>query len=107
MEIVHDPSLDPREPREGDLEVFEGLEPGDSVKFFEWPVEPLTVLGWEDDENVGERLRVKAEGSESFLYRVEDHLWHYVPEEDTTKSIIRSQFRISCWSSPRKPELTN
>ncbi|WP_435068509.1 hypothetical protein [Haloplanus sp. C73] len=81
MEIVHDPSLDAREPREGDLEAFEGLEPGDSLKFFEWPVEPLTVLGWEDDESVGKRLRVEAEGSESFLYRVEDHLWHYVPEE--------------------------
>jgi len=52
------------------------------VKFFEWPVEPLTVLGWEDDENVAERLRVEAAGSESFLYRVEDHLWHYVPEKE-------------------------
>ena len=82
MEIVHNPSLDAREPREGDLEAFEGLEPGESVKFFEWPVEPLTVLGWEDDENVGERLRVKAEGGESFLYRVEGHLWHYVPKEE-------------------------
>lgn len=82
MEVVHNPSLDAREPREGDLELFEGLEQSDSVKFIEWSVEPLTVLAWEDDENVGRRLRVKAEGSESFLYRVEGHLWHYVPEKE-------------------------
>jgi len=60
MQIMHNLSLDAREPREGDLEVFERLDPGDYLKFFEWPVELLTVLGWEDDENVGKRLRVEA-----------------------------------------------
>jgi hypothetical protein len=27
-------------------------------------------------------VRVEAEGSESFLYQVDDHLWHYVPEDE-------------------------
>ncbi|GAB7093460.1 hypothetical protein JCM30237_06120 [Halolamina litorea] len=82
MDIHHNPSLDQREPRDGDLALFEGLEPGDTVSFFEWPVEPLTVLAREEDANVGERVRVKAEGSESFLYEVDGYLWHYVPEEE-------------------------
>lgn len=82
--IHHDPDLDPREPREGDLETFRNLEDGDEVSFFEWPVEPLTVLGREEDEQFGERVRVKAAGDESFLYEVDGYLWHYadVDEED-------------------------
>lgn len=81
MAVQHTPSLDSREPAADDLAVFGSLEPGDSVTFFEWPVEPLTVKAREDDENVGERVRVEAEGGESFLYQVDGHLWHYVPEE--------------------------
>lgn len=75
------PELEPRQPREDDHELFEDLEPGDSVTFFEWPVEPLTVVDREDDENVGERIRVESEGEESFLYETDGTLWHYVPEE--------------------------
>lgn len=75
--IHHDPDLDPREPREGDLETFRNLEEGDEVSFFEWPVEPLTVFGREEDEQFWERVRVKAAGDESFLYEVDGHLWHY------------------------------
>jgi len=82
MVIEHSPSLEPREARENDLEVFENLEPGDSVKFFEWPVEPLSVIGWEEDDNVERRVRVEAEGAESFLYQIDGRLWHYVPEEE-------------------------
>lgn len=81
MVIKHTPNLEPREPREGDLELFEDLEPDDVVTFFEWSVEPLRVIGREDDENVGERIRVEAEGGESFLYEIDGTLWHYVPEE--------------------------
>lgn len=81
MTITHDPELDAREPRDGDLELFDTLEPGDEITFFEWPVEPLTVLEREPAENVGERIRVQAEGSESFLYKTNDTLWHYTPEE--------------------------
>lgn len=77
MTIQHSPTLDAREPRGDDLAVFESLEPGDSVTFFEWPVEPLTVVEREADENVGERVRVEAEGEESFLYVVDGHIWHY------------------------------
>ena len=68
MSIEHNPTLDAREPQQGDIETFEESEPGDLVKFFEWPVEPLTVIGWEEDDNVGKRVRVEAEGGESFLY---------------------------------------
>ncbi|WP_435075625.1 hypothetical protein [Halorubrum sp. HHNYT27] len=82
MSIEHNPTLDAREPQQGDIETFEELERGDSVKFFEWPVEPLTVIGWEEDDNVGKRVRVEAEGGESFLYQVDGHLWHYVPEDE-------------------------
>jgi len=78
MTITHDPELDPREPAEGDLETFNNLAPGDQVSFFEWPVEPLTVQGREEDEEVGERVRVAAAGDESFLYEVDGTLWHYV-----------------------------
>lgn len=81
MSIQHSPELEPRQPREGDLELFKALEPRDAVMFFEWPVEPLTVVGREDDESVGERVRVKSEGDESFLYEIEGNLWHYVPED--------------------------
>jgi hypothetical protein len=82
MSIEHNPTLEAREPKQGDIEAFENLEPGDSVKFFEWPVEPLTVIGWEEDENVERRVRVEAEGDESFLYQVDGRLWHYVPEDE-------------------------
>jgi len=78
MAIEHSPELEPREPRGDDLEVFDNLEPGDVVNFFEWPVEPLTVIGREEDEKVGERVRVEAEGEESFLYVVDANIWHYV-----------------------------
>ena len=73
--------MEPREPRDDDLELFDALEPGDDVTFFEWPVEPLTVIQREEDENIGERIRVESEGDESFLYEVDGTLWHYVPEE--------------------------
>lgn len=56
MEIIHSPDSDGREPSEGDIELFESLEQGDVVKFLEWPVEPLTVISREDDENIGERV---------------------------------------------------
>ena len=81
MSINHAPELEAREPRDDDLELFEALEPGDGVTFFEWPVEPLTVIQREEDENVGERIRVESEGDESFLYEVDGTLWHYVPED--------------------------
>lgn len=80
--IDHDPKLDPRNPRENDLELLQELEEGDEVTFFEWPVEPLTVLGRESNENIGEYIRVKAAGDESFLYEVDGHIWHYA-EADT------------------------
>jgi len=80
--INHDPELDPREPREGDLETFRNLEEGDEVTFFEWPVEPLTVLGREDNEQFGEHVRVKVAGDESFLYEVDGCLWHYADVDD-------------------------
>ncbi len=83
MTVVHDPKLDSREPADGDLETFESLEPGDQVSFFEWPVEPLTVLAREDDENVGERVRVEAANGESFLYETDGRLWHYVDKEQS------------------------
>lgn len=60
MTISHSPHLDAREPADGDLETFENLTAGDRVSFFEWPVEPLTVIAREDDENVGERVRAEA-----------------------------------------------
>lgn len=81
MTINHSPGMDPREPREGDLETFRELEPGDRVTFFEWPVSPLEVVGWEEDETVGECARVEAEGEESYLYAVDGTLWHYVDSE--------------------------
>jgi len=81
MPIEHSPEYEPREPRDDDIDVFESLQQGDVVSFFEWPVEPLRVLGREQDENVGERVRVRSEGDESFLYEVDGHLWHYVDEE--------------------------
>jgi len=84
MTIEHNPTLEARQPQKNDLEVFENLEPGDSVKFFEWPVEPLTVISWEEDDNVENRVRVEAEGTESFLYRTDNCLWHYVPKEKFT-----------------------
>jgi len=82
MTIDHQPSIDPREPQKDDLEVFEDLKPGDSVSFFEWPVEPLTVIEREEDDVVGERVRVEAAGSESFLYETDGYLWHYTPEKE-------------------------
>jgi len=81
MAVTHSPELDARDPKEDDLETFRSLEEGDAVSFFEWPVEPLTVISREEDENVGEKIRVESEGDESFLYEVEGHLWHYVDEE--------------------------
>jgi len=81
MSIQHSPELEPRQPREGDLELFNALEPGDAVTFFEWPVEPLTVVRREDDDNVGERVCVESEGDQSFLYEIDGTLWHYVPED--------------------------
>lgn len=74
--------MDARPPRSNDLSRFEELEPGDVVNFFEWPVEPLTVLARESDGAVGTRVRVEAEGSESFIYEVDGCLWHYVPEDE-------------------------
>jgi hypothetical protein len=82
MTINHDPELEPRKPSEGDLEMYHNLEQGDEVTFFEWPVEPLTVLGREDDEQFGEHVRVKAAGDESFLYVVDGHIWHYAENDD-------------------------
>lgn len=82
MDINHSPKIDGREPKGDDLEVFTNLEEGDTVNFFEWAVEPLTVIGWEDDETVGERVRVEAEGGESFLYEVDGQIWHYVDERE-------------------------
>ncbi len=81
MTIIHDPELDPREPADGDIETFRNLEPGDHVSFFEWPVEPLTVRGREADDEVGERVRVEAAGEESFLYKIDGRLWHYVDNQ--------------------------
>ena len=81
MTISHAPSLDPREPVDGDLETFRNLTPGDRISFFEWPVEALTVLDREDDENVGECVRVEAAGEESFLYEADGALWHFTEEE--------------------------
>lgn len=80
MTITHDPSMDAREPTEDDLETFRNLSENDEVKFFEWPVEPLTVLGWEEDSDFGEVAKVETEGSQSFLYEVNGNLWHYDPE---------------------------
>jgi hypothetical protein len=82
MPIKHSPKMEPREPSEGDIELLEELEEGDEVNFFEWAVEPLTVMGREEDENVGECVRVEAEGGESFLYVVGGRIWHYVDEEE-------------------------
>ncbi len=81
MAINHEPEFDARDPKEGDLETFESLSKGEVVTFFEWPVEPLKVIAREDDENVGERVRVESEGDVSFLYEVDGQLWHYVDEE--------------------------
>ncbi len=81
MAVNHAPALEARDPKEGDVETFENLEGGDVVTFFEWAAEPLTVIGREEDENVGEKVRVEAHGDESFLYEVDGQLWHYVPEE--------------------------
>jgi len=39
------------------------------------------VISREDDENVGERVRVKAEGDESFRYEVNGCIWYYVDKE--------------------------
>ena len=80
MTIDHSPEMDPREPREGDMETFHGLEVGDRVTFFEWPVSSLEVVGWEEDEAVGECVRVQSEGEESFMYEVDGRLWHYSPD---------------------------
>ncbi|MBP1986760.1 hypothetical protein [Halolamina salifodinae] len=77
MTISHEPSMDAREPTDGDLETFRDLAEGDEVKFFEWPVSPLRVLGWEEDSEFGEVVKVESEGSKSYLYEVEGHLWHY------------------------------
>lgn len=82
MTITHHPEMDPREPHNEDIELFKSLEAGDVVTFFEWPVEPLKVIRREDDDTVGERVRVEAEGDESFLYQVDGNLWHYVDEEE-------------------------
>mgnify|MGYP006298930819 CR=1 FL=1 len=85
MTINHDPDLEDRKPADGDLETFENLQPGDRISFFEWPVEPLTVLERETDDNVGERVRVEAAGGESFLYETAGTLWHYVDEGGTSR----------------------
>lgn len=81
MTVNHNPELEARDPKEGDIEAFENLEEGDVVNFFEWAAEPLTVIGREEDDNIGERVRVEAHSEESFLYEVDGQLWHYVPEE--------------------------
>jgi hypothetical protein len=39
------------------------------------------VIQREENENVGERIRVESERDESFLYEVDGTLWHYVPED--------------------------
>ncbi|WP_336136719.1 hypothetical protein [Natronomonas amylolytica] len=69
MSIEHNPTLDAREPQQGDIETFEELEPGDSVKFFEWPVEPLTVIGWEEDDNSGSECELKQKATSRFSTR--------------------------------------
>ena len=74
--------MEPREPADDDLDIFYSLESGDVVNFFEWAVEPLTVLDRDEDEEVGECVRVEAEGSESFFYEVDGYLWHYSPDYD-------------------------
>lgn len=79
MSITHDPNLDPREPADGDLELFHELEPGEKITFFEWAVEPLEVTGRDEDETVGEYVRVCAEGEKSFIYEIDGYLWHYSP----------------------------
>ena len=61
MSIQHNPTLEAREPKQGDIETLENLEPSDSVKFFEWPVEPLTVIGREEDGNVERWVRVESD----------------------------------------------
>lgn len=61
--------------------MFRNLTSGDRISFFEWPVEALTVLGREDDENVDERVRVEAAGEESFLYEADGALWHFTDEQ--------------------------
>lgn len=81
MAITHDPDLEAREPVDGDLKMFKSLAPGDQVSFFEWPVEPLTVLEREEDEHIGERVRVEAVGEESFLYEIDGAIWHYVDDQ--------------------------
>ncbi len=86
MSISHSPSLDPRDPADGDVEMFRTLSSGDRISFFEWPVEPLTVLGREDDENVGERVRVEAAGEESFLYEADGALWHFTEEQPDSET---------------------
>ena len=82
MTIDHSPEMDPREPREGDMETFHGLEVGDRVTFFEWPVEPLTILARENDPEVGKRVRAEAVEEESFLYEDDGYLWHYSGEPE-------------------------
>ena len=77
MTINHDPEMEPRDPAEGDLELFRDLDSGDRVTFFEWPVEPLTVLGPVEDEAAGECVKVESKGDESYIYELDGRLWHY------------------------------
>lgn len=72
--------MEAREPADGDIEKFESLSEGDEVSFFEWPVEPLTVLGREEDEEFGEVVRLKVEGRDAYIYEVDGSLWNYSPE---------------------------
>jgi len=80
MKVNHNPGMDARAPADGDLETFHSLSEGDEVKFFEWPVSPLTVLGWVEDSEWGEVVKLEAEGSESFIYEADGNLWHYDPD---------------------------
>ncbi|RDZ64042.1 hypothetical protein C5B90_13145 [Haloferax sp. Atlit-12N] len=80
MTISHEPSMDAREPADDDFETFEQLEPGDTIKFLEWPVEALSVIGWEEDDEYGEVVRVEVNDKESFIYEVDGNLWNYSPE---------------------------
>jgi|AntRauTorcE11897_2_1112592.scaffolds.fasta_scaffold02557_7 hypothetical protein len=75
MDIVHNPTVDPRQPSENTLRVFWNLEPGDQVRFFEWSLEALTIKQWRGGSGVGQYVVAECEGSDWALYKHDGGIW--------------------------------
>jgi hypothetical protein len=81
MEIIHNPTWEPRDPSDEDMNVFGSLETGDYFTFFEHPLKPLEVVRIEDHDEFGRVVVGDTERGLQVIYEFDGHLWMNIPDD--------------------------